>query len=494
MQESYERSILSDAVVAEGSRSGGLGRIRNRLRLPWRLRVAAVLLLCTTCKTVCQVNLSVVVGDLYASKQSQGILLGAYYWGYAVAIVPAGVAASRWGPKLVLCSGAAIWVGATLLLPMVAGAPAPGRTANATYGLYTTVASRVMVGVGGGANYPPQVILAQRWFPPSERSRLWAIVTGGEQLGTVLVLLLGPLLAPSSANLVGPQPLGGTTTNLLSSSASWHKLFYLSGAFAVLNLLLLVFTLADSPEKHRCVAGTLELQYILREREPVDTSGAAATSSPPWRRILRCTALWATLATSIAYEYGYYMALSWTDVFFIDVFHLRGGSLAAVTIWPSMVMFATISLGGAIADKMTQRGIPLVVVRKTLNTTGLLIGALCFALLPSVALPPRSSIVGAEALFICAVASGGLLYSGYWANYTDLSPTYTSVLLALCEGVAAMSGVVGQFFTGALLNNDEDGSQSSSSSNWDRAFLLVALIYIMGGMVFLAFGKASPQF
>ena len=79
---------------------------------PWAL--VALLSATATASYLCRVNVSVaavlLMRDFQMSQVAIGRLFSAFVRGYAIAQVPAGMLADRWGTARVLVASAAAWV------------------------------------------------------------------------------------------------------------------------------------------------------------------------------------------------------------------------------------------------------------------------------------------------------------------------------------------------------------------------------------------------
>ena len=87
----------------------------------------------------------------------------AFFIGYAITMLPAGLLADRFGGGIVLVTGTLWWVVFTFLTPL-----------GSTLGIMMLL--RILVGVGQGLLVPANFSLAARWVPKSE-SRKWIIAS-----------------------------------------------------------------------------------------------------------------------------------------------------------------------------------------------------------------------------------------------------------------------------------------------------------------------------
>lgn len=85
-----------------------------------------------------------------------------------------------------------------------------------------------------------------RWFPPKERPFAIGLVTGGRQIGTLLVFPIAGFLCDQK------QFLGG-----------WHSIFYISAMVGSCILMAWLLIAADKPSKQGCIRDC-ERRYIGR--------------------------------------------------------------------------------------------------------------------------------------------------------------------------------------------------------------------------------------
>lgn len=84
--------------------------------------------------------------------------------------------------------------------------------------------------------------MLSKWAPKSEKARLVSFVFSGTQFGSLAML-----------------PIAGV---LASSSGGWPSIFYVSGALALVWVLVWCIMGANSPEEHNTISEE-EKQYIV---------------------------------------------------------------------------------------------------------------------------------------------------------------------------------------------------------------------------------------
>ena len=268
----------------------------------WRLVVLTLCFLCNTCLYISRANMSVAVVFMFPDDpHTSSIVLSAFYWGYAISQIPGGALVGRFGGQCVLACAVLAWSVATFattpfgLLSVIANATASGESSASAsahpplLGFIGLCLCRAVVGVAEGWNYPSQVGLISRWIPVEERSRAWAFLSCGEQLGTIIALLFCPAMAVK---------LG------------WSSIFWFSGVVGVVWAVAFVALSASTPARHRCI-GSEERAMIERSRpDPTTTtsriSGGAnvkASRRVPWCRFLRNGPFIALMITHFCYNW-----------------------------------------------------------------------------------------------------------------------------------------------------------------------------------------------
>ncbi|VDK48472.1 unnamed protein product [Gongylonema pulchrum] len=107
--------------------------------------------------------------------------------------------------------------------------------------------ARILCGIADALLTPSISSMIARWFPPKERPFAIGFITGGRQIGSLLIL-----------------PVAGWVCSNKETSGGWKLTFYISAAIGTLTLLVWLVLSADKPAKHCCVKSE-EALYILRK-------------------------------------------------------------------------------------------------------------------------------------------------------------------------------------------------------------------------------------
>ncbi len=98
----------------------------------------------------------------------QGIILGAYYWGFVITQIPAGYLAGRFGARFIF--GGAIFISSlvTMFMPMAA---------NVHWIVLSIL--QIIVGLAHGSIWPCLTVIMAHWAPTNERGKLMSFVNAG---------------------------------------------------------------------------------------------------------------------------------------------------------------------------------------------------------------------------------------------------------------------------------------------------------------------------
>jgi ACS family sodium-dependent inorganic phosphate cotransporter len=425
------------AVVSEGSRAFAWGR---------RHTLVVLMMLAAAVGYSDRVNMSVAAIAMqqhYAwSQTTKGAVLAAFFVGYLAFMVVGGWLASRYGGRRVLGHAVLWWSVWTLLTPLAAGISLP-----------VLIGARIAIGAGEALLFPAIYELASRWSPRNEYTRLIAVTGSGIPLGTVVGLL---------------------GTGWLLTRFEWPSAFYVFGAIGLAWCVVWFATARDRPDDDPRVSP--EERRLLAEVEKQELATPAKGSL---RNVLLHRSALALYVAHFANTWTLYVLLSWLPSYLREVQHMSIGSAGVWSAGPWASMFVMMYAGAGVAEFIIRRTGSVASARKLLQAVGLLGSG---ALLLSVSvLPPSPPIV----LAVLCAATGllGLGWSGFSANYLDVSPRHSAMLFGVGNTFGTIPGVVGVTITGWLID---------VSGTYTAAFALAAAVSVAGTTVFALFGRGTP--
>ncbi len=376
-----------------------------------------------------RVNLSVAVGPLRGefglSTVAIGYLLSTYSWTYIVLQIPSGRLLDRFGVMRVGRVSAFLWSVASFL-------------AGAASGFWALVSARLLLGVAEAPTFPGNVKAISGWFPREQRSLPMAIFDAAAKFASAIGV---PIIA------------------VVVHYWGWRMSFIVTGfiSFGYFLLFWLVFRdpSRDPDEEERA--------------EPKSNDVASATRpSASLFYLLRHKKVWGLALGMAAYNYNFYLFLTWLPGYLNSSLHLdilQSGFYTAIP-W----LAATVSdllVGGWLVDHLIRTGRNPTRVRQTILVVGLVMGL-------AIVGAAQTTRPGIAILWI-SIALCGLAATPpvAWAASGLIAPRGTvGRVSAIVNCVANVPGVLAPVITGYLVGNTQ---------SFARAFLVAGAI-LMGGI------------
>lgn len=380
-------------------------------------------------------------------SETQGWILGSFFYGYILMQVPGGYLARKHGAKWLLGLGILGTAVLTLLTPLAAD-----------LGAGYLIVVRALEGLGEGVTFPAMHSMWAVWAPPMERSRLLTISYTGSQLGTVVAL-----------------PLSGYICYYLD----WTYVFYVFGVVGVVWFFLWAALVSETPDTHKSISDKERL-YIARSLKEELSSSA---DDIPWSDIFRSLPVWAIIVAHFSYNWTFYTLLTLLPTYMKNVLGFgiqQNGLLSAL---PYLGAWIAALLGGQLADHLRETLLfSTVAVRKAFSIIGM-VGPALFLMAAGHTGCDYTLAVGC--LTICS-ALGGLSSSGFNINHLDIAPSYAGILLGITNSFASIPGMVGPVIARAI-------TPHNTIEEWRTVFYISAGINIFGATFFTLFGKGVVQ-
>jgi MFS family permease len=329
--------------------------------------------------------------DLHLTAGQLGMLFSAFYFSYVPFMPATGWLADRFGAKIVLGAGVAIWSVATL------------STGFAT-GFVGLLGLRLLLGIGESCAFPCATkIIADA----VEVSRL-GIANG--------VMGFGYLVGPAVGTFIG---------GYMMTIVGWRAVFITFGALSLMWLL---------PWR----------KVVIGRPARMESSGEPA---PLFREILSRRALWGASLGHFASNYVYYFILSWLPFYLVKSRGFSIESMTAVASFAYVLNAASALFMGWLADRWIKAGVSTTLIYKSIMGITHVVGFACMA--GMLLLPERGCIA---ALFIfCIVA--GCSYPGIFAIPQIIAgPKATGRWVGVQNAVGNTAGLVAPIATGFLVD------------------------------------------
>ncbi|XP_014223244.1 putative inorganic phosphate cotransporter [Trichogramma pretiosum] len=381
----------------------------------------------------------------------QGIILSSFYWGYVITHIPGGMMAEKFGGKYTLGIGILLTAVFTLLTP----------NAVTWGGHVALIIIRILMGLGEGTTYPAVNVMLAQWTPPEERSKTGSFVFAGAPLGTVYATTVSGLI-------------------LRYSSAGWPAVFYFFGSMNVLWFVVWVFVCYNNPQEHPFISEK-EMKFL---EEKLSDHTHKKPPPVPWRHILKSKPLWALIIALIGHNWAFLTIVSDLPKYMDSVlkYSIQNNgylsSLAYLFMWIGSLITSFIADWSIAASYLT-----ITQVRKIGSTIALIGPGLCIV---------GASYAGCDRVFVMVLFTVGMALMGtalpgIMVNVLDLSPNYAGTLMALTNGISALTGVVAPCIVGAL-------TPHQTLSEWRLVFWIVFAVSILTNLIFLYYGSGKVEY
>lgn len=243
-------------------------------------------------------------GDLGLSDQAMGAVFSAFALGYALAQIPSGWYADRFGPRIALATLVAFWSLFTSLT-------------GAMSGLGALLAVRFLFGVAEAGAFPGSARAFYNWLPPSERGLANGILFSGALLG-------GGIAFPICAWLL--------------SIYNWRWSFYLLGIPGIIWALLWLVFFRNHP------------------KQPVVQEAEAGHNRMSFGQVFRSGPMALAMAQYFAGNFTFFVCMTWMHPYLKETFNLSAAEAAGYAMVPLLFGSAANWLSGMSVDYLYRSG------------------------------------------------------------------------------------------------------------------------------------------
>lgn len=409
---------------------------RRRWRIAWLLGIGVVV------NYFDRVNLSVSHDALFAAFGISDVVFGylssAYNLTYAFLQLPIGIILDKLGVRRVGRIGTLLWSCATL-------------GAAATPSLSGLFAARFLLGVGEAPTFPANAKAIGAWFPSRERSFATSIFDSAAKFASVPgVPLLGFVLL----------------------KFGWRWSFAVTGLISLVYFACFWRIYRDPAEDSGLSAA--ERACIEPAAQPGENPLLADAPATSLFRLLRRRKVMGVFIGFGAYNYVFYMLLTWLPTYLSQALHIDLLHSFLYTSVPWILATITdLFIGGWLVDFLIRRGAGANRVRRTILIAGTAFGLGIFG-----AAYAHTAI---HALVWISISIGGLSAAApiLWSSPSLIeAPNNVGKVGGIINFSGQISGIVAPIVTGYLV-------QAQHSYAW--AFLIPALYLVAGmaGYIFL---------
>ncbi|GFQ97413.1 hypothetical protein TNCT_257221, partial [Trichonephila clavata] len=327
-------------------------------------------------------------GTFIWSSNLQGVVLGAYFYGYCFSQIPGGRLAEIFSGKWVFGISTIFTAFLSLLTPLAAH-----------NGIGYLVAIRALQGLAQGVGLPVMSYMIGQWAPDSEKGIINTLVHAGINVGTIVAMPLVGFLCE---------------TDLFEG---WPSAFYVSGMIGCVWFFLWCILVTDSPKNHPFISNK-EQKYISSNQK---MSLNKKVPPLPWKKILTSVPFWAVVICKTCQDWSFYTIMTDLPTYFSTILHFPIEENGFFTSLPHILQTILGIVVASVADYIVKKKIAsLIVVRKVCNSIS---GLGCALGLVGVCLAGCDVTLN-KLLFIFSVTIEGFCYSGHALSLLDMSPEY----------------------------------------------------------------------
>ncbi|XP_030855776.1 sialin-like [Strongylocentrotus purpuratus] len=400
-------------------------------------------------------------GDLYSNEtggrskegefpwdaHTQELILSAYYYGFVLLQVPAGILSDRY-PKS--CS----WIyGLGVFLSSVGSLLIPLAAHHSVTAIFIT---RFICGLAESGTYPSMYSFMSRWAPSADRSILLAIVYAGLPIGHIVM-----------------QPISGL---LAESSYGWSSSFYMIGITWFVFWTIFIY---DSPNSHPSI-NSEEKEYLIKELQ----LWKKPPTSYPWFRIITSLPVMAVGMADFAILWILHSLTTNLPIFLSEALRFDVITAGALSAFPYAILLMTLLGGGFLADYLISRTkLSRTVIRKLMTSLGLIFSALFMV---------SSGYTGCNAaatitMLSLGLASTGLVYSGASLTQMEFATPYAGIVTAIANTFANTPGFLSPMIAGVVTENQAD------MLGWRKMYWIAFGIAIFAEVIVLLFCTSELQ-
>jgi ACS family glucarate transporter-like MFS transporter len=240
-------------------------------------------------------------GDLGLSDTEMGAVFSAFALGYALAQIPGGWLADRWGPRKALAAVVIAWSTLTALT-------------GAAWSLVSLLAIRFLFGVGEAGAFPGSARAFYNWLPASERGLANGVLFSGSRIGAAMAF---PLLV------------------WMFDWATWRGGFLILGAAGVLWAVYWLARFRDHPPAEQAPASSLRAGGNMRLRDVFLTA-----------RFLPA------MVQYFAGNFTFFICLSWMNPYLKEHYTLSAAEAARWSMVPLLVGATSQWSAGWLVDRL----------------------------------------------------------------------------------------------------------------------------------------------
>ena len=377
--------------------------------------------------------------ELGLSISQMGVLLSAFLWPYALALLVSGGLVDHWRPRRMLTAAMIVWSIAQGIAGFIV-----------SYGQF--LAARALLGVGEAPMFPIAARVVKDWYHESDQALGIGIWNGAPALGTAFApALLTPIMLVFG----------------------WRWMFVLMG---LAGLVFAGIWFAVYRDFDVDTLDHADRHYLYGAQEAPVTHAVRASA---WGRLFGFRATWGLMLGFFGNVYIGWLFIAWLPGYLEIQRHMSIPKTGFVASVPFLFGFVGSLVFGWLADRLIRQGMTAIGSRKLLTISGLAVMAL-------------ATIVTAEAPnnFVAVASISVALFFGFGSSGTSWSLANA----AAPQSYAASLGAIMDFggFMGGSLAPIVTGFVVQASGSFTPALLVAGVIGLLSAAAYLILIPGHP--
>ncbi|MCL4534718.1 MAG: MFS transporter [Bacteroidetes bacterium] len=362
-----------------------------------------------------------------------GFAASLFFFAYALAQLPAGVLADKFGPKKVMYFAITVFSFFTFFTGIIQNVTA-------------FILVRLGLGFGEGFHFVPSIRTISDWFPPKEKGRATSFFT--------------------TSWTVAPA-IGAIMITSIAAAWGWRAVFFTLAVPGFLGIFALWYWMRNTPEEAHAEGrvSKAELEYI---KEGLATQAQAGSPKAPFSVVAKDPHLWVITSIVFIKTFVYWGAATWLSSFLVEQHGFSITTMGLLASLPFFVGFVSQMSSGWIMDKITGgKAKPIFITAFTLLA----------AVLYFVTTIPKGDVT----LLIMALAVQGwavVFYDG--PIYAFVQMRYPKEMIGTVTGITQMIGQFGSFVAPTIAGFLVIAKTATSAANYTNVFLLFMVAALVG--------------
>lgn len=404
------------------------------------------------------------------SQLQQGYLQGAFYFGYLLVQILAGILCKAIGGRRLSAL--------SMFFSAITFAMIPAAAEN--YPFAILILLRTIMGASQGVLYPAIMAVLGIEIPKNSKSTVVNFVFSGGQAGSIFVLLVSPFLFKLLTVFI--------TSNNITSLVAWQLQFIVLGVLGIIvTIAWVLYMLTAAAFSPKGSGGTGDQQYHC---EP----------EMSWVFIFSQKAFWAYVGACVAYNWFMMIVISFLPKLLRFLLHFGTDQQQLLSAIPYSCFWVLTVFTGILTDYLVSKKYLLHDIRRGMGIFGYLLCAILLFTLGIFFGPPTHAYgnVVNFALISAVVSVSGVCKSSFGPNGLDLcrSPVNIGKITGAAFFSVSVVGIISPMVASALFQaggcTDTLAEPASCYMAWRIIFLISAIMNLSAAVLWGAWLSTSP--